>query len=69
VKSLVLSESVATLFCEKISKSINSQDLLLKQIRKQITQGSSINDIIATVLNVRYDAAHRRVSGKSKFSY
>ncbi|WP_022826768.1 helix-turn-helix domain-containing protein [Flavobacterium antarcticum] len=47
---------------------MNYQDLLLTQIRKQITAATSINDIIATVLNVSYDAAHRRVSGKSKFS-
>lgn len=53
--------------CEN-HKRMNYQDVLLKQIRKQISQTSSINDVIATVLNVSYDAAHRRVSGKSKFS-
>lgn len=47
---------------------MNYQDLLLTQIRKQIATTTSINDIISTVLNVSYDAAHRRVSGKSKFS-
>ena len=47
---------------------MNNQDLLLNQVRKQISQTSSLNDIIATVLNISYDAAHRRVSGKSKFS-
>ncbi|WP_395074372.1 helix-turn-helix domain-containing protein [Flavobacterium sp.] len=47
---------------------MTSQELLLRQIRKQLTQNQSINDEIASVLNVSYDAAHRRVSGKSKFS-
>lgn len=47
---------------------MNSQELLLGAIRKQLTSSTSINDEIATVLNISYDAAHRRVSGKSKFS-
>lgn len=47
---------------------MESQDLLLKEIRKQLVQSTSLNDAIATVLNISYDAAHRRVSGKSKFS-
>ncbi len=47
---------------------MNYQDLLLTQIRKQISNAVSVNDSIATVLNISYDAAHRRVSGKSKFS-
>ena len=51
-----------------ITKIMSYQDLFLKQIRKQILDSSSINDSIATVLNISYDAAHRRVSGKSKFS-
>jgi hypothetical protein len=46
---------------------MNTQDLLLQAIRKQ-SKPTSINDEIATVLNISYDAAHRRVSGKSKFS-
>lgn len=44
------------------------QELFLKQVRKLVSQSSSINDVIATILNISYDAAHRRVSGKSKFS-
>lgn len=44
------------------------QQLLLQQIRKEIGLKISINDEIAAVLNISYDAAHRRVSGKSKFS-
>ncbi|WP_310555009.1 helix-turn-helix transcriptional regulator [Flavobacterium sp.] len=47
---------------------MNNQEQLLKQIRKQLSQNESINDVIASVLNISYDASHRRVSGKSKFS-
>jgi len=46
---------------------MNHQELLLKAIRKELL-GTSLNDEIARVLNISYDAAHRRVSGKSKFS-
>lgn len=46
---------------------MNNQELLLKTIRKQLS-ATSLNDEIAGVLNISYDAAHRRVSGKSKFS-
>jgi hypothetical protein len=47
---------------------MNYQELLLKAIRKQIPKSDSLNDIISVVLNISYDAAHRRISGKSKFS-
>lgn len=47
---------------------MNRQEQLLKEIRKQLLPSSSLNDEIAVVLNISYDAAHRRVSGKSKFS-
>lgn len=47
---------------------MNRQEQLLKEIRKQLLPSSSLNDEIAMVLNVSYDAAHRRVSGKSRFS-
>jgi hypothetical protein len=46
---------------------MNAQDILLQAIRKH-GKPVSINDDIASVLNISYDAAHRRVSGKSKFS-
>lgn len=46
---------------------MNPQDLLLQDIRRQ-AKPASINDEIASVLNISYDAAHRRVSGKSRFS-
>lgn len=45
-----------------------AQELLLKTIRQQLFENESVNDAIASVLNISYDAAHRRVSGKSKFS-
>ena len=43
------------------------QELLLKEIRKKIGE-KSLNDEIANILNISYDAAHRRTSLKSKFS-
>ena len=43
------------------------QELLLKEIRSKIGE-KSLNDEIANVLNISYDAAHRRTSMKSKFS-
>lgn len=47
---------------------MSNQELFLKEIRKKISSTSSLNDRIASILNCSYDAAHRRVSGKSKFS-
>ncbi len=47
---------------------MNYQELFLKQVRKLLPNNSSLNDVVATALNISYDAAHRRVSGKSKFS-
>jgi hypothetical protein len=47
---------------------MNAQEILLKQIRRYLQKNQSINDCIASILNCSYDAAHRRVSGKSKFS-
>lgn len=47
---------------------MSNQEILLKKIRIQLPPTLSINDEIATVLSISYDAAHRRVSGKSKFS-
>jgi len=43
------------------------QELLLKEIRNKIGE-KSLNDELANVLNISYDAAHRRTSLKSKFS-
>jgi hypothetical protein len=47
---------------------MTNQETLLIEIRKQISPSSSLNDAIAVALDISYDAAHRRVSGKSKFS-
>lgn len=44
------------------------QELLLKTIRNQIAKNCSLNDEIAKILDISYDAAHRRISLKSKFS-
>lgn len=44
------------------------QEILLKQIRKKIGD-KSLNDEIANILNISYDAAHRRTSMKAKFSF
>ncbi|MFN3753424.1 hypothetical protein [Flavobacterium sp.] len=47
---------------------MNNQETLLNEIRKQLSPSSSLNDAVAVALDISYDAAHRRVSGKSKFS-
>jgi len=44
------------------------QEILLRQIRKKIGD-KSLNDEIANILNISYDAAHRRTSLKAKFSF
>jgi hypothetical protein len=48
--------------------NMNHQELLLKSIRKLLATDTSLNEVLASVLNISYDAAHRRVSLKSKFS-
>ncbi|MBW7676053.1 helix-turn-helix domain-containing protein [Chryseobacterium chendengshani] len=45
-----------------------NQEILLKHIRKKIGD-KSLNDEIANILNISYDAAHRRTSMKAKFSF
>ena len=44
------------------------QERLLKEIRRKIGD-RSLNDEIANILNISYDAAHRRTSLKAKFSF
>lgn len=44
------------------------QKLLLKAIQKKSLQSVSVIDEIASVLEISYDASHRRISEKSKFS-
>ncbi|WP_278351934.1 hypothetical protein [Chryseobacterium gleum] len=41
------------------------QEALLKEIRRKIGE-KSLNDEIANILNISYDAAHRRTSMKAK---
>ena len=47
---------------------MTNQELLLKAIRKHLSKETSLIDEIAAVLDISYDASHRRVSLKSKFS-
>lgn len=47
---------------------MNPQELLLKTIRIHLSKETSLIDEIASVLDISYDASHRRVSQKSKFS-
>ncbi len=44
------------------------QQAFLEEIRKVLPEKASLNDAIALVLDISYDAAHRRTSLKSKFS-
>lgn len=44
------------------------QESFLKAIRNKIPQSVSLIEEIATVLEISYDASHRRISQKSKFS-
>ena len=47
---------------------MTNQELLLREIKKLLPKETSLIDAIATVLDISYDASHRRVSSKSKFS-
>jgi hypothetical protein len=47
---------------------MDNQEKLLKAIRQKLGAQKSVIDEIAAVLSISYDAAHRRVSQKSKFS-
>lgn len=44
------------------------QEILINTIRKKIGQDKSIIEEVAGALDISYDAAHRRISMKSKFS-
>lgn len=46
---------------------MNRQDLLLNGIRKKIGN-RSLHDALTESLHISYDAAHRRISGKSKLT-
>lgn len=51
----------------KITK-MKHQEILLDTIRTLIQKNISLNDEIAKILDISYDASHRRISLKSKFS-
>lgn len=44
------------------------QESFLKAIRSKISKSGSLIDEIAAILEISYDASHRRISQKSKFS-
>ncbi|MBV7269232.1 hypothetical protein [Winogradskyella luteola] len=44
------------------------QEQLLEKLKTELPQGTSLNEAVASALDISYDAAHRRTSGKSKFS-
>jgi len=44
------------------------QESLLKAIRSKVSPSVSLIDEIAAILEISYDASHRRISQKSKFS-
>ena len=44
------------------------QELLLQEVRKYLSDEQSIIEEIAGILGISYDASHRRVAMKSKFS-
>ncbi len=47
---------------------MKEHEILLQAIRKQLPDHTSLISELATVLNISYDAAHRRISQKSKFT-
>lgn len=44
------------------------QEQLLEKLKSQLPSKTSLNEAVATALDISYDAAHRRTSLKSKFS-
>ncbi|MDP2160225.1 MAG: hypothetical protein Q8K02_07070 [Flavobacterium sp.] len=47
---------------------MNHQEILIKIIRKKLSKSASLIESLSQVLQISYDAAHRRVSQKSKIS-
>lgn len=47
---------------------MQNQDKLIREIRNRVPDGVSVIDELAAVLEISYDAAHRRISMKSKFT-
>lgn len=52
----------------RLSQNMKNQEALLKSIRNKIPKSASLIEEIASVLEISYDASHRRISEKSKFS-
>jgi len=50
------------------SQNMNHQEVLLRIIRKKSNPEISLIDELATILEISYDASHRRITLKSKFS-
>lgn len=44
------------------------QESFLKAIRSKVSKSASLIDEVASILEISYDASHRRISEKSKFS-
>lgn len=44
------------------------QEVFIEEIKKELPNGKSLNESVASILDISYDAAHRRTSLKSKFS-
>jgi hypothetical protein len=63
----VINNNIILYFCEN-RKKMTHQEILLSTIRRLLPKNISLNDEIAKVLDISYDAAHRRISLKSKFS-
>lgn len=52
----------------RLSQIMKYQEFFLKALRAKIPKSVSIIEEIAAVLEISYDASHRRISEKSKFS-
>ena len=48
-----------------IITNMKNQEALLKSIRNKIPKSASLIEEIASVLEISYDASHRRISEKS----
>ena len=44
------------------------QEAFVNRVKKELSNGKSLNETVARILDISYDAAHRRTSLKSKFS-
>ncbi|MFY0629946.1 MAG: hypothetical protein JXR05_06155 [Flavobacteriaceae bacterium] len=44
------------------------QKAFVDRVKKELPKGKSLNEVVSRILDISYDAAHRRTSLKSKFS-